>query len=89
MMLMMLAQGASIISIIGVRFSNLKSSGTLSGLDNLLARLGRVSGLVFKNLRAHDVFLGVFWGPQKAFKNPAVARAKVHVSFGLVLIEVA
>ena len=54
MMLMMLAKEASIISsIILTQFSNLRLCGP-----------GLASGLVFKNVCAHNAFWGVFGDPE-------------------------
>ena len=89
MMLMMQAQEASIISIIGGPFLKLRvfryppptSKKWCSGPDG-------PRRLVFKTVRAHDAHFGGFTGPLKCLKNPSVPlgfASKTHVNFGVVL----
>ena len=87
-MLMMLATGASIISII--RGSFLQSevfryppqpAKWCRGSDGLRR-------LVFKKAHAHDADFGGSWGHQKPFRNPSLPwgfAVGAHVNFGVVL----
>ena len=87
-MLMMQATGASIISIIGGRFSNLTSSGTPATSKKWCSGPDGPRRLVFKTARAHDAHFGGLNGPPKCLTNPSVAwgfASKTHVNFGVVL----
>ena len=74
MMPMMLAKGASIISIIGGPFLHFRPPMrpmTPHWRKSFLTRNSLwASGLVFKTARAHDAHLGGSWGPKNASKIP-------------------
>ena len=67
MILMMLAKGASIISIIGGSFLQSELFRYPIQLQKLVPGPRQASGLVFKNVRAHDAFFG---GVPKTQKSP-------------------
>ena len=91
MMPMMLAKGASIISIIGGPFLHfwppMRPMTPHWGKSFLTRNSLWASGLVFKTARAHDAHLGGSWGPQKCLKNPSVPwgfAVGAQVNFGAV-----
>ena len=84
MMLMMLAKGASIISIIAGPFLHDPSLVKSFLSRNFLGALR----LVFKTARAHDAHFEGSWGLQKCLKNPSVPwgfALGARVNFGAVV----